>query len=172
MGSLGLKHDMNAPMAGLDTVPKEDRPPSRIVFFTFRIMVALGFLMAALGLWSLIARARRKLFEWRWLQRFALIMGPSGFVAVIAGWITTEVGRQPWVIYGLLRTKDAVSPIAAPAVTGSLIAFVLVYFAVFGAGTWYIIRLMARAPEEGEEPRSPIRTAGITPAAGMERGGP
>jgi cytochrome d ubiquinol oxidase subunit I len=92
---------------------------------------------------------------------------------VIAGWITTEVGRQPWVIYGLLRTKDAVSPIAAPGVTGSLIAFVLVYFAVFGAGAWYILRLMAKAPEEGEgqEPRTPIRTAGVTPAAGVGRGG-
>jgi cytochrome d ubiquinol oxidase subunit I len=99
-------------------------------------------------------------------------MGPAGFVAVIAGWVTTEVGRQPWVIYGLLRTKDAVSPIASPGVTGSLIAFVLVYFAVFGAGTWYILRLMAKAPEEGEgeEPKAPIRTAGVTPAAGVGRG--
>ena len=77
-------------------------------------------------------------------------MGPAGFVAVIAGWVTTEVGRQPWVIYGLLRTRDAVSPIGAPGVTGSLIAFVIVYFAVFAAGTWYILRLMAHAPAEGE----------------------
>ena len=97
----------------------------------------------------------------------------AGFVAVIAGWVTTEVGRQPWVVYGLLRTRDAVSPIAAPGVTGSLIAFVIVYFAVFGAGTMYILRLMAKPPEEGEEPepRSPIRTAGVTPAAGVGRGG-
>jgi cytochrome d ubiquinol oxidase subunit I len=167
MGSLGLKHDMNAPMAGLDTIPKADRPPSRIIFWSFRIMVALGFLMFALGLWSLLARLRRRLYDWRWLHRFAVAMGPAGFVAVICGWVTTEVGRQPWVIYGLLRTKDAVSPIAAPGVTGSLIAFVIVYFAVFGAGTMYILRLMARAPEEGEEgePTAPIRTAGITPAA-------
>jgi cytochrome d ubiquinol oxidase subunit I len=101
---------------------------------------------------------------------FAVAMGPAGFVAVIAGWVTTEVGRQPWVIYGLLRTRDAVSPVAAPAVTGSLVAFVIVYFAVFGAGTMYILRLMARAPEEGEgeEPTTPIRTAGITPAASFD----
>src|SRR5687768_14055754 len=96
MGSLGLKHDMNAPMAGLDTIPKADRPPSEILFWSFRIMVALGFLMFALGLASLAARWRRKLYDWRWLHRFAVAMGPAGFVAVICGWVTTEVGRQPW----------------------------------------------------------------------------
>jgi cytochrome d ubiquinol oxidase subunit I len=100
-------------------------------------------------------------------------MGPAGFVAVICGWVTTEVGRQPWVIYGLLRTRDAVSPIAAPGVTGSLIAFVIVYFAVFAAGTLYILRLMGHAPAAGEsaEEGGPIRTAGITPAASVARGG-
>ncbi|HYI41182.1 MAG TPA: cytochrome ubiquinol oxidase subunit I [Allosphingosinicella sp.] len=173
LSSLILKHDSDAPLSGLKTIPKADRPPAEIVFWSFRIMVGLGFLMFALGLWSLLARLRRRLFEWRWLHRFAVAMGPAGFVAVIAGWVTTEVGRQPWVIYGLLRTKDAVSPIASAGVTGSLIAFVLVYFAVFGAGTMYIVKLMAKAPEEGEEgePRSPIRTAGVTPAAGVGRGG-
>jgi cytochrome bd ubiquinol oxidase subunit I len=173
LSSLILKHDWNAPLKGLKSVPREDRPPAEVVFWSFRIMVGLGFLMFALGLLSLLARLRRRLYDWRWLHRFALAMGPAGFVAVIAGWVTTEVGRQPWVIYGLLRTKDAVSPIASPGVTGSLIAFVLVYFAVFGAGTMYILRLMARAPEEGEdgEPKAPIRTAGVTPAAGIGRGG-
>jgi cytochrome d ubiquinol oxidase subunit I len=172
LSSIILKHDPDAPLAGLKTIPKADRPPAEIVFWSFRIMVGLGLLMFALGLWSLLARVRRRLYDWRWLHRFALAMGPAGFVAVIAGWVTTEVGRQPWVIYGLLRTKDAVSPIASPGVTGSLIAFVLVYFAVFGAGTWYILRLMAKAPEEGQdgEPQSPIRTAGITPAAGVAEG--
>jgi cytochrome d ubiquinol oxidase subunit I len=173
LSSLILKHDPNAPLAGLKTIPREDRPPAEIVFWSFRIMVGLGMLMFALGLWSLLARLRRRLYDWRWLHRFAIAMGPAGFVAVIAGWVTTEVGRQPWVVYGLLRTKDAVSPIASPGVTGSLIAFVLVYFAVFGAGTMYILKLMAKAPEagEGSEPRTPIRTAGITPAAGERRGG-
>ncbi len=172
LGSLLLKHDPDAPLAGLDTVPDEDRPAVEIVFWSFRIMVALGFLMFALGLWSLLARLRGRLHDWRWLHRFALVMGPAGFVAVICGWVTTEVGRQPWVIYGLLRTADAVSPIAAPAVTGSLIAFVLVYFTVFAAGTWYILRLMAQTPgEEGPAgPPAPIRSAGITPAASLDRG--
>jgi cytochrome bd ubiquinol oxidase subunit I len=170
LGSLILKHDVRAPLPGLKDFPRQDRPPAEIVFWSFRIMVALGFLMFALGLWSLVARLRRRLYDWRWLHRFAVAMGPAGFVAVICGWVTTEVGRQPWVIYGLLRTKDAVSPIATPAVTGSLLAFVIVYFAVFGMGTLYILRLMARPPREGEpdEPRAPIRTAGITPASSFD----
>jgi cytochrome d ubiquinol oxidase subunit I len=169
LGSLILKHDSKAPLPGLKDFPKAGRPPAEILFWSFRLMVGLGLLMFALGLWSLLARLRRRLCDWRWLHRFAVAMGPAGFVAVICGWVTTEVGRQPWLIYGLLRTRDAVSPIAAPGVTGSLVAFVIVYFAVFGAGTLYILRLMARPPEEGEEgePRVPIRTAGITPAAGV-----
>ena len=172
LSSLILKHDLNAPLAGLDTVPRENRPPVEIVFWSFRIMVGLGLLMFALGLWSLLARARKRLYDWRWLQRLALVMGPSGFVAVIAGWVTTEVGRQPWVIQGLLRTRDAVAPLDAPAVAASLTAFVIVYFAVFGAGTWYILKLMAHAPAEGEPApeKLPIRSAGITPAPAVEEG--
>jgi cytochrome d ubiquinol oxidase subunit I len=172
LGSLGIEHDLHAPMPGLDALPKADRPPSAILFWSFRLMVGLGLLMALLGLCSLVARLRRRLFEWRWLHRFALIMGPAGFVAVICGWVTTEVGRQPWTIYGLLRTRDAVSPIAAPAVGASLVAFVLVYFAVFSTGIWYILRLMSEVPGGAEpEPRTPIRTAGVTPAAGVAEGG-
>ncbi|MCA1653416.1 MAG: cytochrome ubiquinol oxidase subunit I, partial [Sphingomicrobium sp.] len=166
--SLILKHDLNAPLAGLDTVLSANRPPVSILFWSFRLMVGLGFLMFGLGLWSLIARMRGKLYDWCWLHRAALVMGPSGFVAVIAGWVTTEVGRQPWTVYGLLRTADSVSPLAAPAVAASLLAFVLVYFAVFGFGAWYMLKLMASPPHEGEqalaiEQGGPVRTAGITP---------
>ena len=173
LSSLILKHDPDAPLAGLKTVPREDRPPVEIVFWSFRIMVGMGLLMLALGLWSLLARLRKRLYDWKALHRFALVMGPSGFVAVLAGWVTTEVGRQPWVVYGLLRTKDAVSPIATAGVSGSLIAFVLVYFSVFAAGTVYILKLMGHAPHVGEPglAEAPIRTAGITPAASMDRGG-
>ncbi|HKX36075.1 MAG TPA: cytochrome ubiquinol oxidase subunit I, partial [Rhizorhapis sp.] len=137
--SLILKHDPDAPLAGLDSVPDDREPPVPIIFWSFRIMVGLGFAMLGLGLWSLVARFRGKLYDWPWLHRVAVLLGPSGFVAVIAGWVTTEVGRQPWTIYGLLRTSESVSPIAAPAVGGSLLAFVIVYFAVFAAGTWYIL---------------------------------
>jgi cytochrome bd ubiquinol oxidase subunit I len=171
--SLILKHDLNAPLEGLKTIPKQDRPPAEIVFWSFRIMVGLGLLMLALGLWSLLARAMKRLYDWRLLHRFALLMGPAGFVAVIAGWVTTEVGRQPWVIYNLLRTKDAVSPIATPGVTGSLIAFVIVYLIVFSVGTLYILKLMAHPPHPGEpQPaEAPIRTAGITPSPSLRKRG-
>ena len=173
IGSLLIRHDLDAPMPGLDALPRADRPSSAILFWSFRIMVGLGLLMALLGMWSLLARLRRRLYEWRLLHRFALIMGPSGFVAVICGWITTEVGRQPWVIYGLLRTREAVSPIATPGVTGSLVAFVLVYFTVFAAGALYVLRLMAQPPHPGEPgPEAPIRSAGITPAFALERQDP
>ena len=166
--SLILKHEWNAPLDGLDTVAKEDQPPVGVVFWAFRIMVGIGFAMLALGAWSLLARLRKKLYDWSWLHRAAIVMGPSGFVAVIAGWVTTEVGRQPWTVYGLLRTADSASPLDAPAVGASLLAFVLVYFAVFGAGTWYILRLMSKTPHSGEfgvkrTEKGPVRTAGITP---------
>jgi cytochrome d ubiquinol oxidase subunit I len=124
--------------------------------------------MLAMGAWSLWARLRGRLHDSPWLHRLALVMGPSGFIAVLAGWTTTEVGRQPFTIFGLLRTADSASPLAAPAVAASLIAFVLVYFAVFGVGTWFILKLMGHEPHPGE--RGPTRgdvtrTAGITPAA-------
>ncbi len=174
--SLILKHDLNAPLAGLDTIPDDQEPPVGIVFWSFRIMVGIGFAMLGIGAWSLLARLRRKLYDWSWLHRAALVMAPSGFVAVIAGWITTEVGRQPYVIYNLLRTEDAASPLAAPAVGASLLAFVLVYFAVFSVGTWYIMKLMSSAPHPAEPgvkrtETGPIRTAGITPGPTQNPGG-
>ena len=168
LSSLILKHDPDAPLAGLDTIPDDEQPPVAIVFWSFRIMVGLGFAMLGVGLWSLVARMRKRLYDWTWLHRAALVMAPSGFVAVIAGWITTEVGRQPYVIYNLMRTADAVSPLDAPAVATSLLAFVVVYFAVFGAGVWYILHLMHKPPHALETgvkqgDTGPIRTAGITP---------
>ena len=164
--SLILKHDLNAPLAGLDTIPQDKQPPVAILFWSFRVMVGLGMAIFALGLWSLFARWRGKLYDWKWLHRAGVLMGPAGFVAVIAGWITTETGRQPYTVYGLLRTVDSASPLAAPAVGASLVAFVLVYFAVFGVGTWYILRLIGKGVEAGESEISdaPIRTAGTTPS--------
>jgi cytochrome d ubiquinol oxidase subunit I len=146
LSSLILKHDLNAPLAGLDTVPDEDEPPVWIVFFSFRVMVGLGFAMLGLGLWGLWARMRGRLYEPGWLHRLALVMGPAGFVAVLAGWITTEVGRQPFTVYNLMRTSESLSPVAAPAVATSLIAFIVVYFFVFGAGIVYLLRLMREPP--------------------------
>jgi cytochrome d ubiquinol oxidase subunit I len=168
LSSLILKHSLDAPLAGLDTVPRENWPPVGIVFWSFRIMVGLGFLITGLGLFSLWLRWRGTLYQSRPLHMFALAMGPAGFIAVLAGWATTEVGRQPFTVYGLLRTADSVSPLAAPAVASSLIAFVIVYFTIFAAGIVYILRLMAAPPHPGEpgpQHDSPMRAAGITPAA-------
>ena len=171
--SLILKHDRNAPLAGLDTIPADRQPPVAILFWSFRVMVGLGLAMLGLGLWSLVARARRRLYDWPWLHRAAVVMGPAGFVAVIAGWITTEVGRQPWTIYGQLLTAQSHSPLAAPAVAASLAAFVIVYFFAFGAGGYYIVRMMAHPPgsDEPDPANIPQRAAGITPAAGMDLAG-
>jgi cytochrome bd ubiquinol oxidase subunit I len=170
LGSLILKHAPDAPMAGLDTVPRQDWPPVPITFWAFRIMVGLGFLMLGLGLFSLWERWRGRLHQSRLLHRLALLMGPAGFIAVIAGWITTETGRQPFTVYGLLHTTDSASPLAALAVGSSLLSFVIVYFIVYAAGILYLLRLMAAPPHPGEEGPSsepPTRTAGITPAPGM-----
>lgn len=172
LSSLILKHDLNAPLAGLDTIDDDKEPPVVVVFWSFRVMVALGFAMLGVGLFSLWCRWRGTLFENRLLHRVALAMAPAGFVAVLAGWITTEVGRQPYTIYGHLLTADSLSPIAAPAVAASLIAFIIVYFLVFGAGTFYILRLMARLPRDPmpDLDDGPIRSSGITPTAQTEGG--
>ncbi|MGE7471913.1 cytochrome ubiquinol oxidase subunit I [Bosea sp. NPDC003192] len=169
LGSLILKHDPYAPLPGLTDFPRDQWPPVPIVFWSFRIMVGIGFAMLGIGLWSLLARYRHKLYEWSWLHRAAVLMGPSGFVAVIAGWVTTEVGRQPYTVYGLLRTTESVSPLAAPAVAASLLAFVIVYFVAFGAGIYYLLHLMAKPPGAGETapPNVPQRAAGITPASSI-----
>lgn len=169
LSSLILKHDLNAPLAGLDTIPRDEQPPVGIVFWAFRIMIAIGSAMLALGVWSLFSRWRGSLFSNRALHRVAMVMGPSGLVAVLAGWITTEVGRQPYTIYGYLRTADSAAPLSAPAVGASLIAFIVVYTLVFGAGTFYILRLMKKSPKldqstEVDTPDGPARAAGITPA--------
>ncbi len=167
LSSLILKHDLNAPLAGLDTVDDRDEPPVAIVFWSFRVMVGLGFAMLGLGIWSLWARWHNVLYRDSWLHKFALVMGPTGFVALLAGWVTTEVGRQPFTVYGLLRTSDSLAPVAAPAVATSLIAFIIVYFLVFGAGVFYILRMMSRLPDgdAGELRQGPLRAAGPTPVA-------
>ena len=174
LSSLILKHDLNAPLAGLDTIPDDREPPVATVFWSFRVMVGLGMLMLALGLFSLWHRVRGTLDRSTTLHRFALMMGPAGFVAVLAGWITTEVGRQPWTIYGLLLTSQSRSDVAAPAVAASLIAFIIVYFLVFGAGTFYILRLMKRLPQLPEQDLKdgPLRTVSLpNPAHPATRGG-
>lgn len=147
LGSLILTHTMDGSVKGLKDFPAEDRPNSLVLFWSFRIMVGLGFLMLLLALSGLVLRKNDKLYERKWLHHFALYMGPSGFIALLAGWFTTEVGRQPWVVYGVMRTKDALSPVSAEQVGLSLIIFVVVYCLVFGIGIYYMLKLMHKGPE-------------------------
>ncbi len=152
MGSLILKHGWDEEIQGLDAIPKEDWPNVPIVFFAFRIMVGIGMAMIAIGLFGLLLRLKGTLYTNRLYLRAALIMGPAGLLALLAGWFVTEVGRQPYTVYGLLRTADSVSPIAAPGVWGSLIALVFVYFLVFTPGIIYILRLMKIDPDATNQP--------------------
>jgi cytochrome bd ubiquinol oxidase subunit I len=131
---------------GLDQWARDDQPPVAIPFFAFRIMVGLGLLMIALGLGGVWLIWRKRLFDAPWFLRFCVAMGPSGFIAVLAGWMVTEVGRQPWVVYGVLRTRDAVSPVTTGEVATSLIAYLVVYAIVFTAGAIFILRLIAEGP--------------------------
>jgi cytochrome bd ubiquinol oxidase subunit I len=147
LGSLILTHSWNGSIAGLKDFAPEDRPNSTIVFWTFRAMVGLGFLMVLLGLWSAWGRRRNTLYESPLFLRFGLVMGPAGLIAILAGWLTTEIGRQPWVVYGVMRTKDAVSDHSVLELSLTLILFILLYTAVFGTGIRYLLKLVAKGPE-------------------------
>jgi cytochrome d ubiquinol oxidase subunit I len=147
LGSLILTHSLDKQVPALKEFPKEDRPNSTMVFWSFRIMAGLGMLMILAGVMSLWLRYRHRLYESRPFLRFMLWMGPSGLIAILAGWVTTEVGRQPWVVYGLLRTKDAVSAHGDLQMSISLLTFFVVYTAVFGVGYSYMIRLIKKGPQ-------------------------
>ena len=126
--------------------------------------------MLGMGIWSLWLRYKHQLYDAPWMHRAAVLMAPSGFIALLAGWTVTEVGRQPFTIYGLLTTRESSSAIDAAAVGASLIAFIVVYFAVFGAGIFYIFREIAKTPGAGDPDLpndEPIRAAGIMPAPAL-----
>jgi cytochrome d ubiquinol oxidase subunit I len=146
LGGLLLTHEWDGNIPGLNEFPRADRANSTIVFWSFRIMVGLGTLMIALGLWSAWLRWRGKLLTSRPFLYCALAMGPSGLLAILAGWYTTEIGRQPWVVYGILRTADAVSPHGVLQLSITLVLFILVYFAVFGTGIAYMMRIIRVGP--------------------------
>lgn len=169
LGSLILTHDLDGEIRGLKEWPPDERPNAAVVFWSFRIMVALGFLMIGLGLTSLWLRRKGRFHDHRGFLKWTVAMGPAGFIAVIAGWFTTEVGRQPWLVQDLLRTADGVSPIATAGVASSLAGFAVVYFVVFGAGIIYLLRLMRQSPDEVQlgPPHIPDRAAGTTPAPAL-----
>jgi cytochrome d ubiquinol oxidase subunit I len=171
LGSLILGHDLDAEITGLDAFPRDEWPNAPLIFWAFRIMVGIGLLMFSFALVGLVLYFRKRLYETRWYFRWALGMAPLGFVAIIAGWIVTEVGRQPYLVYGLLRTADGVSPIAMPGVAGSLAAFVIIYFTAFSAGIFYLLRLMRRTPLQSDESvmdEGPLGIMGVAPQHGAE----
>ena len=171
LGALVLTHSWDGSIKGLKEFPPQDRPNSPVLFWAFRIMVGLGLLMAAIGAWAAWLRVRGRLYTSPWLRRAVLAMAPSGFIALLAGWTVTEVGRQPFTVHGLLRTADSVSPVGLPGVAASLAGFVAVYAIVFGAGFVFLLRLMGRPPtvgESGPETGVPVRSAGITPVTALQ----
>jgi cytochrome d ubiquinol oxidase subunit I len=152
LGGLILTHEWDGQIKGLKEFAPEDRPNSTILFWTFRIMVGLGMLMILLGLWSLWLRRRDALFSSPWFLRAAVCMGPAGLMAILAGWYTTEIGRQPWVVYGLMRTRDAVSAHGAGPLALTLGLFIAVYLFIFGMGAAYVLRLVRKGPAPYREP--------------------
>ncbi|WP_213875398.1 cytochrome ubiquinol oxidase subunit I [Pseudomonas sp. dw_358] len=154
LGSLILTHSLDKQIPALKSFPPEDRPNSTIIFWSFRVMAGLGMLMILVGLWSLWLRKSGGLFTCRPFLRLVLIMGPSGLIALLAGWFTTEIGRQPWVVYGLLRTADASSNHSVAQMSITLVLFVVIYFSLFGTGFGYMMRLVGKGPKthEGDAP--------------------
>ena len=146
LSSLILTHSLDGEVKGMKEWPPDERPPVALVFWSFRVMVGLGMLMIATGVFALLLHLRKRLFETRWFQAWSMALAPAGFIAVLAGWIVTEVGRQPYVVYGLLRTADATSPVLGTSLALSLAGFVVTYTFVFGAGCFYILKLIGKGP--------------------------
>jgi cytochrome bd ubiquinol oxidase subunit I len=176
LGSLILTHSWDGEIQPLTAVPADERPPVAPVFWSFRVMVGLGLAMLALVAWSLLAWRRGRLYDSPALLRAWTWMIPSGFVCILAGWYVVEIGRQPWVVYGLMRTADAVSPnIDAGSVLASLIAFVAAYAIVFGAGITYLVRMARRgpvpqepAPERERGAKTPMRPLSVPDAGDVD----
>jgi cytochrome d ubiquinol oxidase subunit I len=168
LGSIILAHDVNGTIRGLKDFPREDRPPVAIPFFAFRIMVGIGLVMLATIAVSLLLRWKRNLTTTAWFLRGCQLVAPLGFVAVLAGWTTTEVGRQPWTVYGLLRTADSVSPSLSGAdVLISLLGYMAAYLVIFPAGLLIMARFVRKGPGktddehdgiEGGRPEMPVRS--------------
>nr|WP_295827456.1 cytochrome ubiquinol oxidase subunit I [uncultured Azospirillum sp.] len=166
LSSLILTHDFNGTVPGLKQFPADERPDPRIIFWTFRLMVGIGLLMLTVAVVHLVLRFRGRLYNSDWFYRILVGCMPIGFVAILAGWFTTEIGRQPWVVYGHLRTADAVTPsLTTGAALISLLSFVVAYTIIYGAGTYYLIRLLrtgpthihdAPQPPEAQSPKRPL----------------
>ncbi len=166
LASLYLTHSWDGEVQGLKAVPPADQPNVPIVFFAFRIMAGIGMLLLVTAVTALVLRLRGRLYDTRWFQYLAMATTPLGLVAVLAGWTVTEAGRQPWIIYGVLRTADAVAPVAAGAVTTSLLIFFAVYNLLLLAFLWFAGRVAFKgptdtAPEVAERPGMERASVGL-----------
>jgi len=151
LSSLILTHDLNGEVRGLKEWPKDERPPVAAVFWSFRAMVGIGVLMIFTGVTAAILFFRKQLFSKPWFQLWCMAMTPSGFIAVLAGWFVTEIGRQPYIVYGVMRSAETISPVMGSQVALSLLAFIFSYVFIFGAGSYYILRLIGKGPGIPEE---------------------
>jgi cytochrome d ubiquinol oxidase subunit I len=151
LGSLLLTHRTDGVVQGLKSVPREDRPNVPIVFFAFRIMVGCGFILLAIAWTGLWLRWRGRLYETPWFNFICAFASPLGFIAILAGWTVTETGRQPWIVYGHLRTADAVAPVTAGAVASSFALFVAVYFVLLATFFYFAVRIVLGGPQISPE---------------------
>jgi cytochrome d ubiquinol oxidase subunit I len=166
--SLLVTHSFNGRVPGLKEFPREDRPNVPLLFWAFRVMVGIGFGLLAVMAWALLLWRKGRLFESRPFLRTLLIIHPLGFLAVELGWITTEAGRQPWLVYNLMRTSEGVSPIAPGNVVWSLSLFVLIFLLVGGSYFYYVLKTLRLGPDVSS-PIPPIqRPAGMLPLQEMK----
>jgi len=150
LSSLILTHNLDGEVKGLKEWPPDQRPHAAWIFWAFRLMVGFGMLMIATGVIAIVLYLKKRLFDTRWFQYWCMALTPAGFITVLAGWFVTEVGRQPWIVHGLLRTQNATSPVMGTSIAISLAAFIIVYVFVFGSGSYYILRLIGKGPEDAK----------------------
>jgi len=146
LASIILTHDPDGTVQGLKNWIPEDQPPVTIVFWSFRVMVAIGFAMILTVIFAIFLYFRKQLYSARWFQYWCMAMTPSGFIAILAGWFVTEVGRQPYIAYGVIRTIDGISPVISEHIAVTLLAFIITYIFIFGAGSYYILKLIGKGP--------------------------
>jgi cytochrome d ubiquinol oxidase subunit I len=164
IGSLLITHSTSGLFTGLKQVAPQDRPPLILPFFAFRIMVAIGLAMIALAWWGVVVWRRRTMDTSALFLRIASFSWPFGFIAILSGWTVTEVGRQPWIATGILRTSEAASPVAASAVATTLVLFVIVYLVIFAFGIYYMNRLIVRGPDSGPAPEAGVASRPLSAA--------
>ncbi|WP_144776789.1 cytochrome ubiquinol oxidase subunit I [Marinobacter maritimus] len=170
VASLILTHDWNGEVPGLEEVSVEEQPPVAIVFWSFRVMVGLGLLMILFAIVGLALRVGDRFWRTRWFLQGMRFMSVTPFIAVLAGWFVTEIGRGPWLVYGMMTQAEAVTP----SLTGgmalfTLIGYVVVYSLVFSAGVYYLMRVLYvglevdydEAPEQAERPKRPLSASHV-----------